>query len=139
MKKTYIPKAKDIKRTWHLKDADGKVLGRLASEIAGLLMGKQKKDYTSNLDMGDFVVVTNAGKIKVTGKKEAQKVYYKHSGYPGGFREIKYGKYLKEQPEKIIYLAVKRMLPANRLLDKRLARLKIFKAENHKYEDKFNK
>ena len=135
--KTYQPKQKDIKREWHLIDANGKVLGRIASNIVKFLMGKHKVDYAPHLDMGDYIVVVNSQKIVVTGRKEKQKVYYSHSGYPGGFKEIKFEKLLKEQPNRIIKLAVKRMLPANRLRDKRMARLKIFAEENHTYEDKF--
>lgn len=138
MNKTYQPKLKEVKHEWHLIDAKDKVLGRLASVAAQQLMGKHKPNYAPHMDMGDFVVVTNAGKIKVTGRKEEQKVYYKHSGYPKGFKEVKYEKLLKERPERIISLAVKRMLPQNRLLDKRMARLKVFRAHEHKYQDKFN-
>ncbi|OGM29559.1 50S ribosomal protein L13 [Candidatus Woesebacteria bacterium RIFCSPHIGHO2_01_FULL_44_10] len=122
--KTYQPKAKEIERERHLIDAKGKILGRLASTIAQLLMGKHKVKYAPHLDMGDFVVVTNAGSVKVTGKKEEKKVYYKHSGYPGGFKEVAYAKLKAEQPTKIIKLAVKRMLPDNKLRKNRMARLK---------------
>jgi large subunit ribosomal protein L13 len=135
--KTYQPKAKEIKRDWHLIDAQGQILGRLASEVAKLLMGKHKPIYVPHLDMGDFVVVTNAQKIKVTGRKEKQKVYQKHSGYPGGFKEVAFLKLKKEQPAKIIQLAVRRMLPDNRLRDKRMTRLKVFASETHPYKNKF--
>jgi len=134
MKKTYQKPKEEVKRSWHLKDADNKVLGRLASEITQYLMGKHKVDYTPHTDMGDYVVVTNAQKVKLTGRKDKQKVYYKHSGYPKGFREIKVEKLRDEQPEKIIAWAVKRMLPDNRLRDPRMARLKIFAKENHTFE-----
>lgn len=139
MKKTYQPKAKEVKRDWHLIDAKGKVLGRMATSIAGLLMGKGKPTYAPHMDMGDFVVVVNAKGVKVTGKKEEQKIYYKHSGYPGGFKEVAYAKLKKEQPTKIIELAVKRMLPDNRLRKERMARLKIFADSKHPYEDKIKK
>lgn len=132
--KTYQPSAKDIKRKWYLFDAKDQILGRFASKIAKKLIGKHKVDYAPNLDMGDIVVVINAKDIKVTGRKEKQKVYYKHSGYPGGFREIKYKKLLEENPARIIELAVKRMLPANRLQKKRLARLKVFADAKHGYD-----
>jgi len=138
-KKTYQPKHKDINRNWHLIDAEKKVLGRLSSQITKLLMGKHKVDYAPHMDMGDYIVVINAKKIVVTGKKEDNKVYYRHSGYPGGFKEIKYSKLKKEQPEKIIKLAVKRMLPSNRLRDNRMSRFKVFSEENHTYKDKFTK
>lgn len=138
-RKTYQPKHRDISRDWHLIDAEKKVLGRLSSEITNLLMGKNKVNYAPHMDMGDFVVIINAEKIVVTGKKEANKVYYRHSGYPGGFKEIKYSKLKKEQPEKIIQLAIKRMLPDNRLRDKRMSRLKVFSGEKHTFKDKFTK
>ena len=137
--KTYQPKAKDIKHNWHLVDAKGQILGRMASKIAQDLMGKQKVDYAPHMDMGDYVVVINADKVEVTGKKEKQKVYYKHSGYPGGFKEISYEKLKREKPGRIIELAVKRMLPANRLRDKRMRRLKIVVGEENPYKDKFRK
>ena len=105
------------------------VLGRISTEIAQLLMGKHKVDYSPQADMGDKVVVLNADKVVVTGKKEEQKVYRSHSGYPGGFKEVAYAKYLKEQPNKIIQSAVKGMLPKNRLQSVRMARLDIQKAD----------
>lgn len=131
--KTYQPSAKDIKRNWYIFDAKDQILGRFASQVAQKLIGKHKVDYAPNLDMGDIVVVINAKDIRVTGRKEKQKVYYKHSGYPGGFREIKYKKLLKENPARIIELAVKRMLPANRLQKRRLSRLKVFADEKHTF------
>lgn len=134
MKKTYQKPKEEVKRIWHHFDAKDQVLGRLASKISQYLMGKHKVDYTPHTDMGDFVVVTNAKKIRLTGRKDKQKVYYKHSGYPGGFREIKVEKLRNEQPEKIIAWAVKRMLPDNRLRDPRMARLKVFADENHPFE-----
>lgn len=134
--KTYQPKAKEIKRKWHLVDAKGRILGRLASEITPVLMGKTKVSYVPHLDMGDFVVVINATLIKLTGKKEKQKVYYRHSGYPGGLKKITYKKLKEEQPKKIIELAVRRMLPDNRLRDKRMRRLFVFKGDKHPYEGK---
>lgn len=135
--KTYQPKHKDIKRQWHLIDAEGKVLGRMASDIVELLIGKHKVNYAPHLDMGDYVVVINTEKVKVSGRKEKQKVYYKHSGYPGGFKEISYLKLKKEQPARIVELAVKRMLPDNRLRDKRMRRLKVVIGDKNPYKDKF--
>jgi large subunit ribosomal protein L13 len=135
--KTQQPKAKDIKRNWHLIDAKDKILGRLASKVVKFLMGKHKVNYAPQMDMGDFVVIVNAQDVKVTGKKEKQKLYYRHSGFPGGFKQIAFSRLRKEQPQKIIELAVKRMLPDNRLRKKRLARLKVFAKENHPYQDKF--
>lgn len=125
MKKTYQPKAKEIRRGTHKLDAEGKVLGRLATEIATYLMGKHKPEFSKHMDMGDFVEVTNAQKIKLTGNKEKQKVYRSHSGFPGGFKEVTVAKLRKEQPEKIIAFAVKGMLPKNRLQSKRMKRLLI--------------
>lgn len=118
---------KNFARETHTIDASGKVLGRLSSEIAHLLIGKHKVDYSPEADMGDKVVITNADKVVVTGNKEDQKVYRKHSGYPGGFKEVAYAKLKKEQPNKIIQAAVKGMLPKNRLQKVRMARLKFEK------------
>lgn len=137
--KTYQPKAKEVKRNWHLVDAQGAVLGRLATKIAGLLTGKVKPTYSAHLDVGDCVVVINAREVIVTGRKETQKVYKKHSGYPGGYKEVALAKLRKEQPEKIIALAVKRMLPGNRLRDQRMARLKIFAGSEHPYAGKIKR
>ena len=109
----------------------------MASEIAQLLMGKHKTNYASHIDMGDYVVVLNAKEVELTGKKMDQKVYYKHSGYPGGLKEVKVKKLLKEQPEKVIEKAVYGMLPTNRLRQKRMRRLKVFAESEHKYGDKF--
>jgi len=137
MNKTYQPKEKEIKRAWHIIDAKGQVLGRLSTKIAGLLMGKGKATYAPHLDSGDFVVVTNAEKITVTGKKALQKVYRGHSGYPGGFKEVSFDKMLNEHPERIIEHAVNGMLPDNRLKKDRMARLKVVVGEDNPYEGKF--
>ena len=136
---TYQPKKKEVKREWFLFDVEEKILGRIASEIATKLIGKDKVNYSQHMDSGDYVVVINAKGIKVTGKKQIQKVYRSHSGYPGGLKEVKYFKVLKEHPTTIIQLAVKGMLPDNRLKDKRMARLKIFPGKLHPYNDKFQK
>lgn len=133
---TYSPKVSEIKHFWHLIDANGQILGRLASEIATLLIGKHKPYFVPHLDCGDYVVVINAKEIKVTGKKETQKQYYRHSGYPGGFRQVTLKEQMAKDPRKIIEHAVAGMLPKNKLKDKRLARLKIFIDEKHSYEDK---
>lgn len=135
--KTYQPKAKEISRSWHHIDVKDKVLGRVSTEIAKFLMGTHKPTYSTHMDSGDHVVVTNAKDIKVTGKKSQQKIYRSHSGYPGGLREIAYSKLLKERPENVIIHAVSGMLPDNRLKNKRLARLKVFAGAKHLYEDKF--
>ena len=137
--KTFQPKGKNIERQWHLIDAKDMILGRLSSEIAKLLIGKHKTDYAPHLDMGDYVVLINAKEVSLTGRKENQKVYRRHSGYPGGFKEIKFKKMISERPEKMIELAVSGMLPKNRLHKKRMTRLKVFVNGKHKYEDKFKK
>ena len=134
--KTYQPKKKDVKRNWHLVDADGEILGRMATAIVKLLMGKHKVNYANHMDMGDYVVVINASKVKLSGRKEKQKVYQKHSGYPGGFKEIKYSKMSLERPTRVVELAVKRMLPDNRLRRDRMTRLRIFKDEKHPFNKK---
>lgn len=135
--RTYQPKHKDIKRNWHLIDAKGQVLGRMATGIVHLLMGKHKVKFSKHMDMGDCVVVINASQVELTGRKKFQKVYQKHSGYPGGFKKIKFAKMIDEQPEKVIELAVRRMLASNRLRDKRMRRLKVFAENKHPYQDKF--
>ena len=137
--KTYQPKAKDVKRNWHLVDAKDEILGRLSTRISQLLMGKHKVKYANHMDMGDYVVVINASKVKLTGKKRDQKVYRGHSGYPGGFKEVTFEKMITEQPEKVIEKAVFGMLPGNRLRDPRMRRLKVFADGNHRYKDKFEK
>ena len=134
--KTYQPSSKDIRRNWHLIDVKGKILGRISTQIAILLMGKHKVIYTNHLDEGDFVVVVNASGIKLSGNKAKQKTYKSHSGYPGGFKEISFAKMIDEAPEKVIIHAVSGMLPDNRLKSKRLARLKVFKGEDYPYKNK---
>lgn len=129
-------KAKEIKREWHLLDAKDKILGRLATQVAGLLMGKGKPYFVRHLDCGDFVVVVNAQKIKVTGKKEEQKIYYHHSGYPGGLRATPLRAWRQKSPERIIIHAVRGMLPQNKLRDRFLKRLYVFAGEQHPYKDK---
>lgn len=135
--KTYQIKKKDVKRNWHLVDAKEESLGRLASEVAKLLIGKNKVKYTSHLDVGDYVVVVNAANVKITGRKRKQKVYRRHSGYPGGLKEVEFEKLIDQQPEKVIEHAVGGMLPDNRLKAPRMRRLKVFAGEKHTYEDKF--
>jgi len=125
LEKTYQPKGSIMKRKVHRIDAEGKVLGRLASNIAVLLIGKHKPNYSAHMDSGDFVEVVNASKFVLTGKKTEQKVYRRHSGYPGGFKEVSFTKMFETRPVKIIYNAVSGMLPDNRLKAKRLSRLSI--------------
>jgi large subunit ribosomal protein L13 len=129
--KTYSPKAKDINRAWYLIDADGAVLGRLASEVAKILRGKHKPTYAPHLDGGDHVVVVNAAKVRLTGGKELRKVYYRHSGYPGGIREIPYERMIAERPEWVVEKAVKGMLPKNRLGRRIGEKLKVYAGANH--------
>ncbi len=126
-----------VKHAWHFMDAKDKALGRLATDIAQKLMGKSKADFVRNLDMGDYVVVVNAKEIKVTGKKEEQKKYYRHSGYPGGFRAETLRELRARRPEEIVTRAVKGMLPQNRLRDRMLKRLFVFANAEHPYNDKF--
>lgn len=130
---------KDLKRNWHLIDVNGKVLGRISTQIVGLLMGKGKTDFVRNLDLGDYVVVLNSKLVKVTGNKENQKPYYRHSGYPGGFRKTTLKELRAKNPNEIIKHAVSGMLPQNKLRDSMLNRLKIFEGAEHKYEEKFKK
>lgn len=137
--KTFQPKKSDIKRNWHTVDAKGQVLGRMASKIAKLLLGKDKPKYAPHLDMGDNIVVINAKDVELTGRKMQNKVYYSHSGYPGGFKEEKVSDLMEKSPEKVIERAVSGMLPKNRLHDKRMRRLRVFADEKHPYEDKFKK
>jgi len=135
--KTYQPKKKEVKRNWHIIDAKGEVLGRMATKAASLLTGKTKTTYSAHMDMGDHVVVINAKDIKLTGKKSSQKVYRRHSGYPGGFKEVSFEKMKKEHPGRIISLAVSGMLPDNRLKKARMLRLKIIQGDKNPYESKF--
>ncbi len=130
-KKTFLPKQDAIERKWHLIDADGKILGRLAVKIAELLRGKNKVFYTNHIDCGDFVVVTNASKIILTGKKLAQKTYFTYSGYPGGAKLTPYSVLMAKSPEKALFSAVKGMLPKNKLADRQITRLKVFKDDIH--------
>lgn len=136
---TNVLSSKDIKRQWHLIDAEGKILGRLATEIAKYLMGKQKPNFVPYLDNGDFVVVTNASKIKVTGKKAEQKVYTRHSGYPGGLKQENFNKLVNRRPTVIIEHAVSGMLPKNRLGREMIKKLKVFAGEDHPYGKQFKK
>jgi large subunit ribosomal protein L13 len=126
MMKTYSVKLDEIKRETHIIDATDKILGRVASEIATKLMGKHKAMFSRNADMGDCVTVLNASKVQVTGKKPKQKLYYRHSNYPGGFVQITYERMMVEHPERIILFAVDGMLPKNHLHDKMMKRLKVF-------------
>jgi large subunit ribosomal protein L13 len=131
--KTFQPTPKDIKREWHVVDAKGKILGRLATKIAQLLIGKGKPTFSRHMDVGDFVVVINAKKVILSGKKASKKVYRTHSGYPGGFKEKKFETVLKEHPERIVEHAVSGMVPHNRLHDERMLRLKVVVGDKNPY------
>jgi large subunit ribosomal protein L13 len=129
--KTYSAKPREIEQSWYLVDADGRTLGRLATEIADTLRGKGKPAYTPHVDTGDFVIVVNAEKIHVTGKKLEQKIYYRHSGYPGGLRERTLAEQLARRPEEVIRKAVKGMLPKNKLAAAQLRKLKVYAGPEH--------
>jgi large subunit ribosomal protein L13 len=129
--KTYSAKPEEIVRRWYLVDADGRTLGRLASRIATILRGKDKPIYTPHLDCGDYVIVVNAEKIHVTGKKLDEKMYYRHSGYPGGLKAFTLREMLERTPERVITLAVKRMLPKNKLGRHMLKKLKVYAGPEH--------
>jgi len=129
--KTYSTKASDIKRQWHVIDASDKILGKLATQVAGLLMGKHKPIFSPNLDTGDFVVVVNADKVRVTGNKMKQKVYYRHSGYPGGLKSITLERMMQTNPTRVIEHAVKGMLPHNRLGASMIKKLRVYTGDTH--------
>ena len=132
--KTYSTKASDIKREWHVIDASDKVLGKLATQVAGLLMGKHKPIFSRHLDTGDFVVVINADKVRVTGNKARQKLYYRHSGYPGGLKSISLDKMMQTNPTRVIEHAVKGMLPHTRLGASMVKKLKVYVGDTHPHQ-----
>jgi len=132
--RTYVPKQDEIRREWLVVDASNQVLGRLASEIARLLRGKHKPEYTPYLDTGDFVVVVNAERVRLTGRKVEQKVYYRHSGYPGGLKQETAREMLEKYPERLIRRAVWGMLPKNRLGRKLYRKLKVYRGPEHPHE-----
>jgi large subunit ribosomal protein L13 len=129
--KTWNAKTDEIERRWYVVDAEGQTLGRLATRIADTLRGKRKPEYTPHVDTGDFVVVVNAEKIGVTGKKREDKIYYRHSGYPGGLRERTLGEELERRPTEVLRKAVKGMLPRNRLARQQINKLKIYAGPEH--------
>jgi len=132
--KTYSFKQDEIERRWYVIDATDQILGRLSTLIATKLRGKDKPEYTPHVDSGDFIVVVNADKVKVTGRKLEQKKYYRHSGYPGGLREASLKKVLDSKPERVIYQAVRGMLPKNRLGRAQLKKLKIYTGPEHPHQ-----
>src|SRR6266550_2429650 len=132
--KTYNAKPGEISRDWYVVDADGQTLGRLATKIANVLRGKGKPQYTPHVDTGDFIVVVNAEKVQVTGNKLDQKIYYRHSGYPGGLRSRTLREQLDRRPTEVIRKAVKGMLPKNRLARRQLNKLKVYAGPDHPHE-----
>lgn len=134
-RQTYMAKKGDVERIWRTADAQGVPLGRLASDIAVVLMGKHRPEYTPHVDTGDFVVVTNATKVVLTGKKAEQKMAKRFSGYPGGLKMESYGSLRERRPERLIELAVRRMLPKNRLGRQMLKKLKVYPGTEHPHEN----
>lgn len=132
--KTYVAKKEEVSRDWYLVDAENQVLGRMATTIANVLRGKNKPTFTPSVDTGDFVVVVNAEKIALTGNKLADKTYYSHSGFPGGIKSITAGKLLAKKPEDLIRIAVKGMLPKNKLARHMLNKLKIYTGSEHPHK-----
>ncbi|HKJ67976.1 MAG TPA: 50S ribosomal protein L13 [bacterium] len=132
--KTYTPKAREVEHKWYVVDAADRVLGRLASELAHILRGKHKPTYTPHLDCGDFVVVVNAEKVRLTGNKQALKQYFSHSGYPGGTKFTTVDEMLNKHPERVILSAVKGMLPSNKLARHQLKKLKVFAGPDHPHQ-----
>ena len=129
--KSYMARPLEVERKWYVVDAEGQTLGRLATEIARILRGKNKPQYTPHVDTGDFVVVVNAEKVVVTGRKAEQKVYRRHSGYPGGLKETSYEQMMERRPTEILRRAVKGMMPKNRLARQQLRKLKIYAGPEH--------
>jgi len=132
--KTYLTPVNEIERKWFIVDAEGKVLGRLASEIASILRGKHKPTYSTFIDNGDFIIVVNADKVKLTGNKMNDKKYYRHSGYMGGIKETTAAELLEKKPTDILTFAVKGMLPKNSLGRQQLKKLKVYAGANHPHE-----
>lgn len=136
--KTHSLKGAEIEKQWHVVDADGQTLGRLATQVASLLMGKHKPTYSRHLDMGDYVVVVNAEKIGVTGNKLKDKKYYRHSGYMGGIKETTLGTMLQRRPRRVVELAVRGMLPRNRLGQRLCRHLKVYPGPDHPHQAQVN-
>ena len=129
--RTFSPKPADIQRAWHVVDAEGLVLGRLATEVANVLRGKHKPIYAPHVDAGDFVIIINADKVHLSGNKKTQKLAYRHSGYPGGLRSVRYDELLAKNPEKAVEKAIRGMVPKNTLGRQVLSKLKVYAGENH--------
>jgi len=136
--KTYSLKGKEIEKAWHVIDANGQILGRLATRVAGLLMGKHKPTYSPHLDMGDYVVIVNAEKVRLTGKKTQDKIYYRHTGYMGGIKETTAGEMLERRPARVLELAVRGMLPRNKLGRHLLGHMKVYAGPEHPHVAQVN-
>ena len=132
--RTFTAKTAEIEREWYVVDAEGQTLGRLASRIAPIIKGKHKPIYTPHLDCGDYVIVINADKVRVTGQKMEQKFYYRHSGYPGGIKSISLRDQLAKYPERVLQSAVKGMLPKNKLGRRMIKKLKVYAGDSHPHE-----
>ncbi len=132
--KTPLPKVNELQKKWFVVDASGKVLGRLATQLATRLRGKHRPDFTPHLDTGDFIIVVNAEKIKLTGQKLDQKMYHRHSGHLGGLKSVDARTMLEKQPEDVIRLAVKRMMPKNKLARQQIKKLKIYRGAEHPHQ-----
>ncbi len=132
--KTYMAKKEEVVPRWYMVDAEGKILGRLATKVATILMGKHRPTYTPHVDTGDFVIVINADKVRVTGKKLDQKVYQRYSGYPGGLKQTSLRKVMAQKPTDVFSKAVKRMLPKSKLGRKMLTKLKVYAGPGHPHE-----
>jgi large subunit ribosomal protein L13 len=132
--RTYTPKPGEVERAWHVIDADGVVLGRLASQVARLLRGKHKPVFAPHVDTGDFVIIVNASKVALTGQKREQKLDYRHSGYPGGLRAVPYAELLDSRPERVVEKAVKGMLPKTTLGRAQLSKLKVYAGPDHPHQ-----
>ncbi|MCH8298939.1 MAG: 50S ribosomal protein L13 [Candidatus Marinimicrobia bacterium] len=131
---TYSPTINDLKHDWFVVDADNKILGRLASKVSHLLMGKHKPDFAYHMDNGDFIIIINADKIKVTGNKAESKIYYRHTGYPGGIKSTNLKSMMTSNPERVIEIAVKGMLPKNKLGRKLFTKLKVYAGPEHPHQ-----
>ncbi|SCZ09036.1 50S ribosomal protein L13 [Alkaliphilus peptidifermentans] len=132
--KTFMAKANELDRRWYVVDAEGKTLGRLASEVAKILRGKHKPEYTPHVDMGDFVIIVNAEKVQLTGKKLDQSMFTYHTGYIGGLKQIPFRRMLAEKPEKLVFSSIKGMLPKTRLGRQMAKKLKVYAGPNHNHE-----
>lgn len=132
--KSYMARPLEVERRWYVIDADGATLGRLASEVAKILRGKNKPQYTPHVDTGDFVVIVNAEKVTVTGRKAEQKIYYRHTGYPGGLKSVSYEEMLERKPTEIIRKAVAGMMPKTRLGRRQFKKLKVYAGPGHPHE-----